>query len=34
MFRVFYYYRPIPIEDYERLICDQNKISYNGLKLA
>ena len=30
----FYYYRPIPIEDYERLICDQNKISYNGLKLA
>lgn len=28
----FYYYRPIPIEDYERLICDQNKISPNGIK--
>ena len=30
----FYYYKPIPIDEFERLLSDQNKISYNGLKLA
>lgn len=30
----FYYYKPIPIDEFERLLSDQNKISYDGLKLA
>ena len=29
----FYYYKPIPINEYESLIADENNISTDGVKL-